>query len=412
MNAETLKLSVSSDLDLFSRDYDSTRILEIAVEAPKTPPQSSRPHLNLALVIDRSGSMSGEKIEFAKRACTYVLDMLTEGDRAALVAYDDQIELHSPSVPVNAANRSLLKERVGMLRSRGSTNLFDGWQMGCGQAAEAAQDGSLNRVLLLTDGLANVGLTDPEILATHAGELYKRLVSTSTFGIGLDYDHNLLEGMANRGGGHYYYIENPRDIPRIFEAEFKELAAAALMDVQLSVHLPEELGVEVLGGWSSERSLGKLTIHLGALYGGRREPVYLRLNLPAGMSASRLELQVGVRARLASGAFSEAGTGLVLRAASQYEIADTSVDEALMRRYSQVELAEKAAEALKLEQRGLREQAHVLMCSSVDFHASRISPDLADEYKQFSEHLSQGLDEQDRKSSHDQSYQRRRNRAP
>lgn len=409
MSTEKIQLSIGSDLDRFQRDEETTRILEVVAAAPQPEGKTVRPKLNLALVIDRSGSMGGEKIEFARGAVAHVLDMLQDSDKAALVAYDDRIEVHSPSVALTAANRRLLKERVGMITARGTTNLFGGWQTGCEQAAEAASSDSLNRVLLLTDGLANIGLCDPEVLAMHARELARRGVSTSTFGVGLDYDHILLEGMANQGGGQYHYIENARDIHKIFEAEFKELAAAAALDVELCLQLPDEVHAEVLGGWSTERMLGKLVIRLGSLYAGRHEPVYLRLRLPAGLPET-LPLKAILRARLADGSITETACQLELLAASKFEIEAAEVDKELIQRYVEVDMAEKAAEALKLERKGERERAAAFLAQSIQARQMDLSEERRREYLTLTDRLEAGLDEKDRKSIHELNYLRSKNR--
>jgi Ca-activated chloride channel family protein len=132
------------------------------------------------------------------------------------------------------------------------TNLRDGWLTGCKEIAATAQDGTINRTMLLTDGLANVGETDLEILAQHAFELYKDAVSTSTFGVGYGFNEQLLEAMANKGGGNYYFIERPDQIAQIFLKEFAELVGITARKVEIKLDLPSSVKWQVLGGRSSE----------------------------------------------------------------------------------------------------------------------------------------------------------------
>ncbi len=220
--------------------------------------------------------------------------------------------------------------------------------------------------MLLTDGLANVGITDPEILAQHALELSRRGVSTSTFGVGLDYNHHLLEAMANQGGGSYYYIEEPRDIPNIFAREFREIAAATAADVAVYLTLPEGLRPIVLGGWRTETSEDQLRIDLGALYSGREQPIYVKLQLDPGSDQADLLVKAIVRGKLINGMLSEAEARVVFKLADQAAVDAARRDQSVLERCAKVEMADQTIEALKLEREGRREQAAQLMKDSIN----------------------------------------------
>ena len=155
---------------------------------PDPPAGKDRLPLHVALVLDRSGSMSGEKIRVAKVAVEEAISRLRPDDRFSVVVYDDVVDVVIESTRASAEARRGAIERLRSVDARGSTNLGEGWLRGCEQVAGHLVERGVNRCLLLTDGLANIGITDPEALASHAAELRARGVSTSTFGVGNDFD--------------------------------------------------------------------------------------------------------------------------------------------------------------------------------------------------------------------------------
>jgi Ca-activated chloride channel family protein len=410
MKTAEIRLTMETDLDLVARDRTTERVIELVVTAPEAPKRRSRPPLNLALVLDRSGSMSGEKLEYVKQAALFVIEQLEKDDQVALVVYDDVVDLLCSSVHVTPTNREIMKQKIHQVFSGRTTNLSGGWLAGCEQVAAASTNGSLNRSLLLTDGLANAGIVDLEMLAKHAYELAHRGVSTSTFGVGLDFNHHLLETMANQGGGAYYYIERPRDIPGIFAREFQELIATTLLDVELSITLPSGAIPKVLGGWRSLASADQLRIELGAMYSGREERIYVKVQLPPVDGLEAYPVQAALRGKLASGILAEAEAGTVFRSATDAEIEAAEPNSDLLRRYAQVEMAELVKESLKLEQMGRCNDASNMMNQAIQCHQDHLSASQKEEYEQIAKRLEHGLMDGERKAYHQVAYFSSRNR--
>ncbi len=231
-------VKVLADKPVISIDKSCTRIIEIIITPPAVAEKKERSPLNLSLVLDRSGSMQGEKLHFVKQAAAHVLDLLGPQDLASVTIYDDQVETIFPAGNMNEDNKLTARQALSSVRSGGSTYLAGGWLRGCEQAAKGDNGHMLNRTLLLTDGLANVGERDHAQLGRHAREIFRRGVSTSCFGVGHGYDEHLLEMMANNGGGNFHFLETMNAIPLVFEREFEELTHTSLRDTVIIIKLP------------------------------------------------------------------------------------------------------------------------------------------------------------------------------
>jgi len=192
--------------------------LQLAVSAPEAARSARRP-MNLSVVLDRSGSMSEEgKMHHAKAALCALIDRLEERDLFSLVIYDDEIEVLRHACRV--ADREHLKRIIREIEPRGWTNLGGGLQTGLELASQNARPEYVNRVVLLSDGLANRGVTDPEELWRMAACYRARGVSVSSMGVGLSFNENLMLGLAEQGGGNYYFIESSRSLASVMGREF------------------------------------------------------------------------------------------------------------------------------------------------------------------------------------------------
>jgi Ca-activated chloride channel family protein len=412
MTENKLNFTLNADQELIAREVPSQRILEIAIKAPMSAARASRPALNLALVLDRSGSMSDGKLEYVKQAASHVLDLLNEQDRVALVAFDDEINLLSPSLPVTAENRADMQRRIQPLDPGGSTNLSGGWLTGCQEIAAAAQEHTLNRALLLTDGQANQGITELEELATHARELARRGISTTTFGVGQGFNEHLLEAMSNQGGGSFYYIETPQQIPELFNKEFAELATITLREVEVVVDVPEKVSAVVLGGWRWENRAGKLHIFVGSLNAGRSQEIYVKLLTSPSHDLEKLVFAVQLSGLGEDGQARKERAELTFRYASQKESDTAPRHRELLQRYAGVDLAETAGEALKLERAGEGEKASRLLKQSLADNSPYADSAKMKEYENLSQRMKHGMDEADRKTTHQNAYNQKRRREP
>jgi Ca-activated chloride channel family protein len=290
-----MTLTVRTDRHLIRATHTSSRFLRVEVTAPPAPADHIRPSASLAFVIDRSGSMHGVKIELAKRAVREAIARLASADRFAVVSYDDQIDVLVESTAATTDARRAALAAIDRLDARGSTNLGEGWLRGCEQVADHLAADGVNRVLLLTDGLANQGMTDTDELAGHAAELRRRGVATTTFGVGNDFDEALLRAMADAGGGHFRFIADERQIVDHISGEVGELLEVTARDVVIGITGPEGIRVETLSPYPLDTRGERTTIRLGDLVADQEVEVVLRLRFPYGQVGRQIGALVSVR---------------------------------------------------------------------------------------------------------------------
>ncbi len=215
----------------------------VQVQGPPVPAgiKSERPSLNLALVLDRSGSMGGRPLEEAKRAAGAILERLTPFDRLALVAYDGHAKVLVSGRQVT--DPTVFEAALQDIQPGGQTDLHGGWLAGLMEVLPGTAPGILSRILLLSDGQANQGLTDPVAQAEAAADAADKGVGTSTYGLGSEYNEALMGNIGRRGQGRVYYGESAEDLMDPFLEEFEFLADRCASDVQVAVQTTP--GVEV-----------------------------------------------------------------------------------------------------------------------------------------------------------------------
>ncbi|MEO0899424.1 MAG: VWA domain-containing protein [Bacteroidota bacterium] len=254
--------------------------LFVEVEGSKVTTTTERLPLNLGLVIDRSGSMSGKKIEYAREAVKFIIQNLASTDKVSLVQYDDKIDVLHPSGSLT--NKQKMNDLVDQITARGSTNLSGGMMEGFHQVGTSfQQEGMVNRVFLLSDGLANQGIRDPKAIVDLAHKKSQdSSISLSSFGIGADFNEKLMIDLAEHAGGNQYFIGLPEDIPNIFAEELKGLLAVVAQNTGLSIAYPTEyLSFEKGFGFLVDRKGSGLEANLRDIFSEDKKAFLLKFNV-------------------------------------------------------------------------------------------------------------------------------------
>jgi Ca-activated chloride channel family protein len=262
--------------------HDNELDVLVRVQAPQAPAElPKRQPLHLALVIDRSGSMAGQPLEQAKRCAEFVLEGLLPTDRLSVVAYDDEAQTLVPAVELR--DKDAVRRAIRQIDEGGRTNLHGGWLQGAETLAPHTHDRLTSRVILLSDGCANRGITEHDPIYAQCAELARAGVTTSTYGLGRSFNEELMIGMARHGLGSSYYGQTAEDLMDPFREEFALLNALCARRLHLAVTPAPGVSVKMLNDYGTAGTDAWLLPDLA--FGGEAWAV-VRLRVPSGSGAA------------------------------------------------------------------------------------------------------------------------------
>ena len=298
----------------------------VRIQAPDADPSQQKTRLpyHLSLVIDRSGSMAGEPLVEAVRCARHIVDRLQPTDSASLVVFDDRVKTLAPLAPIG--DRKALHVALAQINPGSSTNLHGGWTAGMQALLPQAKTAALSRVILLSDGNANVGeITESEPIAALCTEAASQGVTTSTYGLGHSFNEELMVAMARNGAGNPYYGETASDLFEPFMEEFDLIANLYARHVRLSLSAPAGVNIRLLNDYPVDERDGFRSIRLPDIPFGAEAWALLELEIPAGlaMESGNQILQVGVTGAAPDGvpiAFTDATLALKVLMPPAWEV--------------------------------------------------------------------------------------------
>jgi Ca-activated chloride channel family protein len=277
------------DYDVISTARERRLYLLARIQGTPLEQGKKRPPLNLSVVLDRSGSMAGDKLDYVKRAAQFLVQHLSSQDMFSLVTYDTYVTVDIP--PSTVIYKDQILQAIMRINSGNSTNLSGGWLQGCQLVETNKADGQVNRVLLLTDGLANVGVTEPDRLASMARGKRDDGVTTTTMGVGMGFNEDLLRQMASEGGGAFYFIDNPDQAAHIFREELRDLLS--VVGQNLTITLTPSTDVKMVAqfnAYPTDERNGNMAFRMGDLFAEEVKMLLLELHIPALETLGQVEV--------------------------------------------------------------------------------------------------------------------------
>ena len=245
----TLAGNLTQDKVLYGGDGMAALALTLTADEVLDLDKGKVNHVDMVIVIDRSGSMQGKKIQDARQAALNLLSSLSAGDRFGVVTYSDGVQRRSNLVRVTTANRERLESIIRSIRAGGATNLGAGLQEGIDVLLSARKNGNGRKVILISDGLANRGIIHPNSLGNMAAISVEKEFAVSTVGVGSDFNEHLMTHIADRGAGNYYYLENPNLFAEVFHKEFNYTRTAVATSVEVRIPLGKGISISDASGY-------------------------------------------------------------------------------------------------------------------------------------------------------------------
>ena len=343
-----LPAGADSDTYLFV-DVSADRSRKAAVPAP----------LNLAIVIDRSGSMKGKRLSNAFAAARSAIQRLRDGDLVSVITYNTAAEVMVAPTPVTAASRSRILAALKPTRAAGDTCISCGVETGMRMLGR--RDAMVSRMLLLSDGEATAGVRDLPGFQRIAEECRQMGASITTIGVDVDYNERILSQLARNSNGRHFFVADPSGLPPVFDQEMQSLADTVATGAELTVDLAPGVFADHVFDRPAVQRGGQMVVPLGAFAGTDRKTLLIRLRVPRGAAGERPVASVRLHYNdLAEGSAGDCEGDLVAQL-SDDSSAIATLDGLVSARVSASETAETLEEANSLFNSGRADEAQQII---------------------------------------------------
>jgi Ca-activated chloride channel family protein len=328
------------------------------VSGADSPSARRAPPMNIALVIDRSGSMRGERIANAIAGALGTVERMRDGDSVTVVTFDTQAQVIVAPTKLTPDERPRIASRINQIRLGGDTCISCGLEAAMRELSQTRLgEGQVNRMLLLSDGAANHGVRDVPGLRSVSARMRGQGVSISTIGVDVDFDEKIMDAIAAESNGKHYFVAHASALPQVFSQEFDELATSVASDAEMLVELAPGVEVEEVFDRTFQRDGRKVRIPFGTFAAKQEKTALLRLRVADGARGNKEIATV----RLGYHDFAEGRRGecegTLGLAITDKASAQTELDPFVAARLSRSRTAQTLTDANKLFEAGRSEEA-------------------------------------------------------
>lgn len=285
---ENIRLHVGVANPILTANQTQKVYLKTALIGADLPVNSDRSPINVALVLDKSGSMRGQRIQAAKEAAIMTINSLQAQDIISVISYDTNVNVIVPATKM-AHKRTVIK-KIKRLQADGSTALYAGVEQGAIEVEKFMDDNHINRVILLSDGKANVGKKSVTELAQLGEMLGGKGISVTTIGLGSGYNEDLMSQLASYSDGNHAFVQNASDLERIFRYEFGDVTSVIAKNIQINIHCAADIRPVQVMGREAVIQGQNINLRLNQLPAGQEKFVIVELEVPASAADSQREL--------------------------------------------------------------------------------------------------------------------------
>ena len=363
-SARTIDLKVNLGTPVMEAGRHQKTFLKVGLKGFDVFEESDRAPVNLAIVLDRSGSMAGEKLARAREAAIMAIGLLRSDDIVSVITYDNVVNVIVPATRVS--DKQSIYRAIRRINHGGRTALFAGVSKGASEVRKFLDTTRVNRIILLSDGLANIGPSTPSELGQLGASLGKEGISVTTIGLGLGYNEDLMTQLAGMSDGHHAFVQNSADLSRIFAAEFNTALSVVANQFNIIIRCADSIRpIRVLG--RQAQIIGQeVHINLNQLSSNQEKYVMLEVEVPPGVAGEKrdlasvdvsyLDLKTRKRDSLQQSVF--------VNFSKEREKVKKSVNQPVMDSAAEQIVNEASKEAVELRDQGKAEEAKDLLKNS------------------------------------------------
>lgn len=396
VQAKEITLQAEVGSPVLEAGKKQTTFLKVGLTGFKLDGKADRAPANIAIVLDKSGSMRGDKLERAKEAATLAVSLLDSNDVVSVVSYDSTVNVLVPATHVG--DKKAITAAIDNMEADGSTALFAGVSKGAAEVREIMDKERVNRVILLSDGQANVGPQSPTELGELGASLGKDGISVTTIGLGYGYNEDLMTNLAGYSDGNHAFVENAEDLAKIFQYEFGDVLSVVAQDVEIHIHCVDGVKPLRLLGREGDILGQNVKTRMNQLYSEQEKYVLLEVEVPEGKAAETRELaQVDVVYRNMN---SQQQAKLADKLKVAYSVSAEEVRQAtnqdVVKEATKQVANETSKQAVQLRDAGKVEEARSLLQESAGFissQANRLEGAAKDELETYSKEVTQDADQ-------------------